>query len=133
VTLEVAGPAPLAAVTAIAAIDSLGLSPGQSVLVVGATGGVGSVAAQLAAHAGTRVIAPAHPADEPYLRELEPSGNGCRFDRHPAHSARLVSLSNPGNAVAGGAESAAQPDVAESAARAVWRPPAVARVGRKRV
>jgi NADPH:quinone reductase-like Zn-dependent oxidoreductase len=70
VTLEIAGAAPLAAITAIAAVDSLELSPGQTVVVIGATGGVGSVALQLAARAGARVIAPARATDETYLREL---------------------------------------------------------------
>jgi NADPH:quinone reductase len=40
------------------------------VLVVGATGGVGSFAVQLSAHAGATVIAPALPEDEAYLRGL---------------------------------------------------------------
>jgi NADPH2:quinone reductase len=78
VSLEVAGAAPLAAVSALAAVDSLDLSPGQTVLVVGATGGVGSVAVQLAARAGATVIAPGRPADETYLREL---GVGEVIDR----------------------------------------------------
>jgi NADPH:quinone reductase-like Zn-dependent oxidoreductase len=40
------------------------------VLIVGAAGGVGSFAVQLAAHAGATVIAPAMPEDEEYLRGL---------------------------------------------------------------
>lgn len=39
-------------------------------LIVGATGGVGSLAVQLAARAGATVVAPALPEDEDYLREL---------------------------------------------------------------
>ena len=39
-------------------------------LVAGATGGVGSLAVQLAAKAGATVIAPAPPEDEQYLRGL---------------------------------------------------------------
>lgn len=70
VSLEVAGAAPLTGITAIAAVDSLDLSAGQTMLVIGATGGVGSVAVQLAARNGATVIAPARPADETYLREL---------------------------------------------------------------
>ena len=38
--------------------------------VAGATGGVGSLAVQLAARAGARVLAPALPEDESFLREL---------------------------------------------------------------
>jgi NADPH:quinone reductase len=65
-----AGAAPLAAVTATMCIDALGLSEGDTVLIAGATGGVGSVAVQLAAAAGATVIAPALPEDEDYLRGL---------------------------------------------------------------
>jgi NADPH:quinone reductase-like Zn-dependent oxidoreductase len=65
-----AGAAPLAAITALAAMDALGVSEGDTVLVVGANGGVGSFAVQLADNAGATVIAPALPEDEEYLREL---------------------------------------------------------------
>ena len=70
VDLATAGAAPLAGITAMAAVDAVDLSAGDSVLVVGATGGVGSVAVQLAANAGATVIAPAQPEDEDYLRGL---------------------------------------------------------------
>jgi hypothetical protein len=40
------------------------------VLVVGATGGVGSLAVQLASRGGATVVAPALPEDEDYLRDL---------------------------------------------------------------
>jgi NADPH2:quinone reductase len=43
-----AGAAPLVSLTALATIDALKLSAGQTVLVVGATGGVGSIVVQLA-------------------------------------------------------------------------------------
>jgi NADPH:quinone reductase len=65
-----AGAAPLAAITALAALDALGVSEGDTVLIVGANGGVGSFAVQLATDAGATVIAPALPEDEEYLREL---------------------------------------------------------------
>jgi NADPH:quinone reductase-like Zn-dependent oxidoreductase len=70
VELTTVGAAPLAAVTAMSAIDALALAEGDTVLVVGAAGGVGSVAVQLAAAAGATVIAPALPEDESYVREL---------------------------------------------------------------
>jgi NADPH:quinone reductase-like Zn-dependent oxidoreductase len=70
VDLAIAGAAPLAAITAVTAIDALELSEGDVLLVVGAAGGVGSLAAQLAARAGARVLAPALPEDERFLREL---------------------------------------------------------------
>src|SRR5215207_9666130 len=65
-----AGAAPLAAITAMSALDALGLSEGDTILVVGANGGVGSFAVQMAADAGATVIAPALPEDEEYLRDL---------------------------------------------------------------
>jgi NADPH:quinone reductase len=70
VDVAAAGAAPLAAVTAVAALDALDLSEGDTVLIVGATGGVGSFAVQLAAQAGATVIAPVLPDDEEYLRDL---------------------------------------------------------------
>lgn len=63
-----AGAAPLAAITALAAFDALAPAEGETVLVVGATGGVGSFFVQLAADAGVNVIAPALPEDHDYLR-----------------------------------------------------------------
>jgi NADPH:quinone reductase len=65
-----AGAAGLAAVAAVMCVDALELSQGDTVLVIGATGGVGSVVVQLAAAAGATVIAPALPEDEDYLRGL---------------------------------------------------------------
>src|SRR5215211_1496832 len=59
-----AGAAPLAGIAAIMAIDALDLSKADTVLIVGATGGVGSLAVQLAARAGATVVAPALPEDD---------------------------------------------------------------------
>ena len=70
VDLATAGAAPLAAITAMTAIDALALADGDTLLVVGATGGVGSLGVQLAVAAGATVIAPAFPDDERYLRGL---------------------------------------------------------------
>jgi NADPH:quinone reductase-like Zn-dependent oxidoreductase len=70
IDLASAGAAPLAGITAITAIDALELSGGDVVLVAGATGGVGSLAVQLAATAGATVVAPALPEDEDFLRGL---------------------------------------------------------------
>jgi NADPH:quinone reductase-like Zn-dependent oxidoreductase len=49
----------LAGVTAATALDALGIGAGDTLLVSGATGGVGSFAVQIAAAAGARVIATA--------------------------------------------------------------------------
>jgi NADPH:quinone reductase len=71
-TLDVhqAGAAPLAALTALAARDALALGDGATVLVVGASGGVGSFAVQLAARAGATVVAPGLAEDTDHLRRL---------------------------------------------------------------
>jgi NADPH:quinone reductase-like Zn-dependent oxidoreductase len=65
-----AGAAPVAALTAIAALDALAPAAGEDVLVIGATGGVGSFFVQLVASAGANVIAAGLPEDESYLRDL---------------------------------------------------------------
>ena len=65
-----AGAAPLVTLTALTITDALELSSGQTVVVVGATGGVGSIVVQLAKAAGATVIAPALPEDEEFLRGL---------------------------------------------------------------
>jgi NADPH2:quinone reductase len=70
VDVATAGVAPVAGLTAVAALDALALSAGDSVLVVGAAGGVGSFFVQLAAAAGAHVIAPGLPEDREYLRDL---------------------------------------------------------------
>jgi NADPH:quinone reductase-like Zn-dependent oxidoreductase len=70
VDAAIAGAAPLAGIAAITAIDALAPSEGETLLIVGATGGVGSFAVQLAARSGATVVAPALPDDEAHLREL---------------------------------------------------------------
>jgi NADPH:quinone reductase len=70
IDLATAGAAPLAGITALAAIDALDLSDGEVLLIAGAAGGVGSLAVQLAAKAGVGVLAPALPEDESFLRDL---------------------------------------------------------------
>lgn len=59
-----AGVLGLAGSAAIAALDAVALRAGETVLVSGATGGVGAVAIQLAAAAGAVVIATAAPGAE---------------------------------------------------------------------
>lgn len=65
-----AGAAPVAALTALAAVDALELADGATVLVVGASGGVGSLFVQLAATGGANVLATGLPEDREYLRGL---------------------------------------------------------------
>lgn len=70
VDLAQAGAAPLAGVTALAVHDALDLGRGDTVLMVGANGGVGTIAVQLATAAGATVVAPGLPEDHDYLRGL---------------------------------------------------------------
>lgn len=70
VDLAAVGATPVAGITAMLAVDALELSEGDTLLVVGASGGVGSFAVQLAVRAGATVVAPALPEDEAYVREL---------------------------------------------------------------
>lgn len=68
---ERAGVLPWTGMTALQAIEALGLEKGDRLLVVGATGGVGSFAVQLAARQGATVIATARPGpEEELVREL---------------------------------------------------------------
>jgi NADPH:quinone reductase len=61
---------PHAALTAFSQMDAVEPQPGQVVLIVGATGGVGSYATQLAAHRGARVVAVARAENAEYARDL---------------------------------------------------------------
>ena len=61
---------PLAGAAASAAVSAVDPQPGQVVLVVGATGGVGSYAVQLLAARGATVLATGTPADAERLRGL---------------------------------------------------------------
>lgn len=70
VAFDAAGATPLAGITALFAVDAVGVGDGQTLLIVGATGGVGSFAIQLAVHAGAHVIATGLAEDREYLRGL---------------------------------------------------------------
>lgn len=61
---------PMAAMTALTAMDIVGPLEGETVLVVRAAGGVGSFAVQMAAAAGARVIAVASHRNAGYLKGL---------------------------------------------------------------
>ena len=61
---------PTPGLTAMDLVDAVGPGEGETVLVVGATGGVGSYAVQLAARRGAHVIATARRANEAFVRKL---------------------------------------------------------------
>jgi len=100
VDAAIAGAAPVAGIAAMTAINALALSEGDTLLIVGATGGVGSFAVQLAARAGATVVAPALLEDEAYLRELgvgellprDGDLAGAARERHPDGFDALLDL-----------------------------------------
>jgi NADPH:quinone reductase-like Zn-dependent oxidoreductase len=61
---------PTPGLTAMNLVDAADPGEGETALVVGATGGVGSYAVQLAARRGASVIATARRSNEAYVREL---------------------------------------------------------------
>lgn len=61
---------PTPGMTALTAIDALSLSKGQSLLIMGASGGVGSFAVQLASNAGVTVLTAARGPHRDYLHKL---------------------------------------------------------------
>lgn len=67
---EQAGGLMLAGVTAVHALEAIGLRKGESVLIHGAAGGVGLIAVQLAVARGATVLGTASPAKHDLLREL---------------------------------------------------------------
>lgn len=67
---EQAAALPLAGLTALQVIDRLGVAEGDTVLVHGASGGVGQVAVQLAKLRGARVIGTASERNHEHLRDL---------------------------------------------------------------
>lgn len=65
-----AGSLGVAATTALSAVEALEPAEGARILIVGATGGVGSFAVQLAAARGAHVIATVKSGDEAFTTEL---------------------------------------------------------------
>ncbi len=61
---------PVAGETAQRVLDELGLKSGETLLLHGAAGAVGSIAVQLAKAAGATVIGTASPANHDFLREI---------------------------------------------------------------
>jgi NADPH:quinone reductase-like Zn-dependent oxidoreductase len=67
VSWEVAGSLFVAGVTAYAAVRAVHLVPGDTVVIAGAAGGVGSIAVQLARRAGATVLGIAGPSNDAWL------------------------------------------------------------------
>ncbi|MFI5530930.1 NADP-dependent oxidoreductase [Kitasatospora sp. NPDC051853] len=70
VTFTQAATLPVAAATAYDAVDQLGLTPGQVLLVLGVAGGVGSAAAQIARSRGITVLGTARDQAREYVATL---------------------------------------------------------------
>lgn len=69
-SFEEAGGLLLTGVTAVHALSAIGLGSGDTVIVHGASGGVGLMVVQLAVNAGARVIGTASADGHAYLRQL---------------------------------------------------------------
>src|SRR5215216_877509 len=61
---------PTPGLTAMDLVDAVDIRKGETILIVGATGGVGSYATQLAARRGAHVMATARQTNEALVREL---------------------------------------------------------------
>ena len=61
---------PTAGLTALAALDMMNVAQGQTLVIVGVTGGVGGFAAQIAKSRGARIIGTAHSGHERAARDL---------------------------------------------------------------
>ncbi len=100
---------PTAGMTALHAVETLGLSSGQTLLIVGASGGVGSFATQIAASRGIRVLATTRADSAPYVhalgaaesidRDKRPAADQIR-ETHPKGVDALLDLASDGAAFA---------------------------------
>ncbi len=141
-TFEQAAGLPLAGLTAYQALKAAEVGEGDTVLVHAAAGGVGSLAVQLAAHLGARVVGTASERNHDYLRSLGtepvtygdgladrvralvPEGVSVVLDfvgggavhtspQVTAAGARLVSIADPDVAALGGRLLWVRPDTAD--------------------
>ena len=131
---EQAGGLPLAGGTALRTLESLGDLEGRTVLIHGASGGVGSFAVQIARAAGARVIGTASEANHEYLRGLgaEPVtyGDGLVERVREAAGGKVDAVADFVGGVLddtlavlaedGSHASVADPSVAEHGGRYVW-------------
>ena len=68
--IEVAGGLPVIVETATRILDHVNIKAGETLLITGAAGGVGSAAIQIALHRGAIVIGTASAPKHPYIRSL---------------------------------------------------------------
>ena len=95
-----AGTLGVAGTTAMSAVEAIDPSEGATVLIVGATGGVGTFAIQLAAARGADVIASVMPGDEDVVTELGAAETvdysndviGAVRERHPDRIDAVIDL-----------------------------------------
>jgi NADPH:quinone reductase-like Zn-dependent oxidoreductase len=92
-SFETAAALPTAGAAAHDFIEGAGVGPGQTLLVNGASGGVGQAAVQLAAAQGVLVIATTDPDTADYLREL---GAAETVDFTEGPTAEQVAEAHPG-------------------------------------
>jgi NADPH:quinone reductase-like Zn-dependent oxidoreductase len=89
----IAAALPTAGMTAVGVLEAIGLRAGQSILIVGAAGGVGVFAVQLAAAQGAQVLATARPDADRWIRQL---GATQTVDYTSGDVARQVRRAFPG-------------------------------------
>ncbi|MFD7981473.1 NADP-dependent oxidoreductase [Streptomyces sp. NPDC059071] len=94
VDFTTAASVPLGALTAAQGLDQLGLPPGSTLLVTGASGVVGRFAVQIAAAAGLDVIAVSYEGDESELKLL--GAKECVPRGEPVNVLRAVGEIAPG-------------------------------------
>jgi NADPH:quinone reductase-like Zn-dependent oxidoreductase len=142
VSPEQAAALPTAAGTALAAVDALGVATGDTIGIIGAGGGVGSFAVELAANRGLRVIAVTRGENDAYLRSLgaadvadytttddevellrskAPDGVAGVIDlfHDAAGSARFAALVRPGGVIASPVAMGLEQALADTAVRGV--------------
>lgn len=93
ISMEAAGGIPLVGLTAYQSLFEVGdMKKGETVLILGASGGVGSMAIQLAKNAGAKVIGVASEKNHSYMKEL---GVDSEIDYRNQHVGEAVSKITP--------------------------------------
>lgn len=93
ISMDESGGIPLVGLTAYQSIFDFGeLKKGQTLLILGASGGVGTLAIQLAKSVGARVIGVASEANHEYMKEL---GADITIDYKDNHVGEAVKESEP--------------------------------------